>query len=113
MKEIELEKISDVSDELWELLSEKEKLLLFVAVVRRIYQGELIECRSYRGILYDIFNFGPESYHIAQQSGFLDLHNSIFNKQYLITLFSELLLKNNFTLSDEDIDFFLTEKNIK
>lgn len=64
-------------EEFWATLSPEQQLLVFCAVVRRLNKGELQEQRSYRGILYDVFGFGPESYARAQHAGFLALHNSI------------------------------------
>lgn len=65
------------SEEYWNSLSKEEQLKVFCAVIRRIYQGELVEKRSYRGVLYDLFNFGPEAYSAAQYAGYLAIHNSI------------------------------------
>jgi len=59
----------------WNSLSKEEQLKCFCAVVERIVDGET-EGRSYRGMLYSVFGFGPESYAQAQMSGFLNLHNS-------------------------------------
>ena len=61
----------------WESLTHNEQLKCFCAVVERIMEGES-EGRSYRGVLYETFGFGPEAYAQAQLSGFLELHNSIF-----------------------------------
>jgi len=59
-------------------LEPEEQLWAFCAVVEKLCQGELDEGRSYRGILYDIFGWGPEAYAAAQHAGFLGLHNSIY-----------------------------------
>lgn len=64
-------------EEYWNSLSKEDQLKAFCAVVRRIHKAELVEDRSYRGVLYDTFGFGPEAYAQAQCAGFLDLHNSI------------------------------------
>ena len=69
-------------EEKWTALSKEDQLDYFCAVVKRIHQGEVEEGRSYRGMLYGIFGFGPESYALAQMSGFLDLHNLIFAPDY-------------------------------
>ena len=61
----------------WESLTHDQQLKCFCAVVERIAEGES-ERRSYRGILYEVFGFGPESYTQAQMAGFLELHNAIF-----------------------------------
>jgi hypothetical protein len=63
--------------EFWNSMSKEDQLKAFCAVVSKIAKAELDDRRSYRGVLYDEFQFGPESYIPAQISGYLDLHNSI------------------------------------
>lgn len=69
-----------ISEQFWDSLTKEQQLLVFCAVVRRICKGELDDKRSYRGVLYDTFGFGPEAYAVAQCSGYLDLHNSIIKE---------------------------------
>jgi hypothetical protein len=71
--------LESVEEAFWNSLSKYEQLKAFCAVVRRIHRGEIEEGRSYRGVLYDTFGFGPESYAQAQMAGYLALHNSIFD----------------------------------
>lgn len=61
----------------WNSLTTEQQLLAFCEVVSRLTQAELVEQKSYRGVLYDTFGFGLDSYVTAQVSGFLDLHNAI------------------------------------
>ena len=68
--------IIDRSDEMWNSFSNEDQLLLFLAVVRRIYKGEYELRGSYREVLYDVFGFGPEAYMPAQMAGYLDIHNA-------------------------------------
>jgi hypothetical protein len=63
----------------WNSLTKEQQLDAFCAVVARIYQGEILENRSYRGVLYDIFGFGPEAYMPAQLAGYLTIHNELWN----------------------------------
>jgi len=79
-------------EEKWNALSKEDQLDYFCAVVKRIHQGEVEEGRSYRGVLYGVFGFGPEAYGLAQMSGYLDLHNLIFSPDYerrLLTKYGE------------------------
>ena len=79
-------------DEKWNALSKEDQLDYFCAVVKRIHQGDVEEGRSYRGVLYGVFGFGPEAYGLAQMSGYLDLHNLIFSPDYerrLLTKYGE------------------------
>ena len=73
MKEIEKE-----SEDYWNSLTKDEQLKVFCAIIRRIYQGEIIESRSYRGVLYGTFGFGLEAYVQAQMSGYLTIHNALY-----------------------------------
>jgi hypothetical protein len=66
------------SEEFWNSLSKEQQVQAFCAVMRRLYKGEIEENRTYRGMLYDVFEFGPESYVVAQISGFLTIHNCIW-----------------------------------
>lgn len=70
MKDIEKEQ-----EKFWNSLSKEEQLKAFCAVVRRIYEGELVDEGSYRYVLYETFGFGPEAYAQAQCAGYLTIHN--------------------------------------
>lgn len=72
-------------------LEPEEQLWAFCAVVEKLSKGELDENRSYRGILYDTFGWGPEAYSAAQHAGFLGLHNSIYRFEDLEHVLSNTL----------------------
>lgn len=76
MKELE-----EDQEKFWSSLSTEDQLKAFCCVVRRIFDGEIKNPRSYRGVLYDVFGFGPEAYAQAQMAGFLALHNSIMSDE--------------------------------
>ena len=84
-------------DERWNKLSKDEQLDYFCAVVKRIYEAELVDGpTSYRGVLYGKFGFGPEAYASAQESGYLALHNAIYTAEAERTLlqhYTEFLRK--------------------
>lgn len=65
------------ADEWWNNLPYNEKLKAFYSVCKRIHKGDCVEGRSYRGVLYDIFDFGMDSYSIGMMCGYLEIHNSI------------------------------------
>ena len=73
--------IENESEEYWNSLSKKQQLKVFCAVSRRIYKGEIEERGSYRYVLYQVFGFGPEAYAPAQMSGYLSIHNAIFDSE--------------------------------
>lgn len=70
-------KITQQQEDYWNSLTKEQQLDLFCCVVRRLVKGELVDKRSYRGVLYDTFGFGLESYTLAQDAGFIELHNAI------------------------------------
>ena len=69
----------DVQEEFWRELTPDQQLDAFCCVVRRIYQGDVVDQTSYRGVLYDVFGFGPEAYVPAQCAGYLEVHNLIYD----------------------------------
>jgi hypothetical protein len=71
----EVEKESEVY---WNSLSKEDQLKAFCAVSRRIHQGELVERGTYRYVLYDVFQFGPEAYAPAQMANYLEIHNALY-----------------------------------
>ena len=76
MKEIETEQ-----EEWWDSLSTEDQIKAFCCISRRIYQGELVDHRSYRGMLYDVMDFGPEAYAQAQCAGYLEIHNALVTEK--------------------------------
>ena len=65
------------AEKLWESLSQEKKMMVFYSVCKRIHKGDVVEGRSYRGVLYDIFKFDGSSYLIGMRCGYMDLHNYI------------------------------------
>ena len=61
--------IEDESEKYWNSLTKEQQLDVFCAVSRRIMKGELEGKGSYRYVLYDVFDFGPEAYAPAQMAG--------------------------------------------
>lgn len=61
----------------WYSLSEVEREDAFYAVCKRIVKAEIVEKRSYRGALYDVFGFGAHMYINGMDCGYMTLHNSI------------------------------------
>ena len=74
----------------WNSLSKDDQLKAFCSVMRLLYKAELEEHGSYRYTLYDVFGFGPESYVQAQLSGFLAIHNAIWDGERLHSLIAKL-----------------------
>jgi hypothetical protein len=69
--------VKDQQERFWNSFSKQQQLDLFCAVVRRIYQAEIVERTSYRGALYGVFGFDKAAYGAAIEAGYMTLHNSI------------------------------------
>ncbi len=67
-------------------LTNEQKLDIFCAVVFLLKKFEMDEQKSYRGVLYDGFGFGLESYTRALEAGFVELHNAIYSPERLLSL---------------------------
>lgn len=76
----------NTANSFWTGLEPEEQLMAFCAVIERLHKGELEEKRSYRGVLYDTFGWGPEAYATAQCAGYLDIHNSIYTSDDLVDI---------------------------
>lgn len=113
MKDLkELEEISRIFNEAieeskkrynakWEALSDEDQIDYFCAVMERVHRGDVIEKRSYRGVLYDIFGWGPEAYMAAQCAGYLDIHNMIFDANEIFHILKKFAINH---LGQEDND---------
>jgi hypothetical protein len=74
------------TDAWWKSLSMEEQERAFFSVVKRIYQGEIVDRGSYRYVLYNVFGFGPEAYSIGMECGYLELHNAIYTHEEMRAL---------------------------
>ena len=59
----------------WENLPSEEQQWAFYNVCRLIYKGDVEDKRSYRGVLYDTFGWGPEAYVIGMEARYMEIHN--------------------------------------
>ena len=73
----EKQKQDQESQEFFENLSYEDQLKAFYHVCKIIWKGELHEKRSYRGVLYEMFKFGPDAYSLGMDCGFFDIHNNL------------------------------------
>lgn len=102
-----MERIKQEEESFWDSLTKEEQLSVFSCVMRRLYEGELREKRSYRGVLYDVFGFGPESYARAQMAGYLAIHNSIVDYEDDAERFKRFANHLGVIVSDAVVDNFL------
>lgn len=79
-EEIE-QQYDEEANALWNSFSVDKQMLLFYYVIKQVTKAELKDDHeTYRQILYDRFEFPPESYQIGMMCGFMDLHNSIVKR---------------------------------
>ena len=87
------QELEEDHDKFWNGLSKDDQLKAFCSVMRRLYKAEIEQNSSYRHTLYDVFGFGSESYVQAQLSGFLAIHNAIWDGERLHSLIDKLEAK--------------------
>jgi hypothetical protein len=61
----------------WENLPTEQQQWAFYNVCRLIYEGDVKQKRSYRGVLYDTFGWGPEAYVLGMEARYMEIHNLI------------------------------------
>lgn len=76
-----MDEIKEEQEKFWNDLPYEDKLKVFCAVSRRIYDGELRQKGSYRYVLYDVFGFDMDSYTLALDANYMEIHNSLYDSQ--------------------------------
>ena len=84
------QELEEDHNKFWNSLSKDDQLKAFCSVMRRLYKAEIEDGGTYRYTLYNVFGFGPESYVQAQVSGFLAIHNAIWDGERLGELINKL-----------------------
>jgi hypothetical protein len=77
IEEEALEQYGQKAKEYFQSLEVENQHLLFFHITNTIFQNYFKDNGSYRGLIYDKFNFGPEAYSLGMDSGMFTLHNSI------------------------------------
>jgi hypothetical protein len=72
-----IEEYNQKAKEYFQSLEVENQHLLFFHITNTIFQNYFKDNGSYRGLIYDKFNFGPEAYSLGMDSGMFTLHNSI------------------------------------
>lgn len=101
------------ADDLWKSLPYDDRLKLFCAMSKLIVKGEIEEKRSYRGVLYDTFGFGPDAYVPAQCAGYIAIHNAIYDGEYIGETIKDFVENHMDITKDnlqEQIDSFIYKK---
>jgi hypothetical protein len=100
------------ADEFYAALPHDDRLKIFCAVMKLLAKGELEDKGSYRHVLYDTFQFGPESYAPAQCAGYLQLHNSIYNYDDLHHMI-EKFVTEHMDITKDDLKSQITDYLVK
>lgn len=87
--------------EYFESLDMDNQLLLFFHITHCIYQSYFEDKRSYRGLLYDKFNFEPDAYSLGIDSGMFAIHNSLYTPMEIEENISAVIKHFNLDLSTE------------
>ena len=89
--------------EYFQALDVDNQYLLFFHITNTIFENYFKDGGSYRGLLYDKFGFGPETYSLGLDSGMFALHNSISTPAENEERFNALIKFLKIELSKEDL----------
>ena len=104
IQEEALEQYKQKAKECFDSLEMDNKLLLFFHITNTIYANYFQDNSSYRGLLYDKFGFGPESYSIGMDSGMFAVHNAISTPDELEERFNTLVKFLKLDLSKKELN---------
>ncbi len=103
VEEEALEQYTQKAKEYFESLDMDNQLLLFFYITNVIFKNYFHDNGSYRGLLYDKFKFGPESYSLGCDSGMFTLHNAISTPKEIEDRFQVLMDYLKLDLSKEEM----------
>ena len=104
IQEEALEQYTQKAKEYFESLETDNQLLLFFHITNQIFENYFKDNSSYRGLLYDKFGFGPESYSLGMDSGMFDIHNSISTPDESEERFETLVKHLKLNLSQKELN---------
>lgn len=108
-----MDKFQKEADDLWNSLSYDDRLKIFCAVSKLIYEGEIRDKRSYRGVLYSTFGFEPDAYAVAQCAGYMSIHNAIYDGERVFNTLEDFVTNHLDVTKDnlkEQIDQYIVKK---
>lgn len=100
------------ADYFFKSLPYEDRLKVFCAISKLIYEGEIKDRGTYRHVLYSTFGFGPDSYAIAQHAGFLAIHNAIDDGENVRNYIKDFVT-NHMNITDDNLEKQLDEFIIK
>ncbi len=104
IQEEALEQYEQKAKEYFQSLDVDNQHLLFFHITKVIFENYFKDNGSYRGLLYDKFGFGPETYGLGMDSGMFTLHNSISTPAENEERFNALMKFLKLELSKEDLN---------
>lgn len=104
IQEQALEQYTQKAKEYFDSLEMDNQLLLFFHITNTIHKNYFKDNSSYRGLLYDKFGFGPESYSLGMDSGMFDIHNSISTPDESEERFKTLVKHLKLNLSQKELN---------
>ena len=108
-----MDKFQKEADDHWNSLPYDDRLKIFCAVSKLIYQGEIRDGKSYRGMLYDTFGFEPDAYAVAQCAGYMSIHNAIYDGERVFKTLEDFVTNHLDVTKDnlkEQIDEYIVKK---
>ena len=90
--------------EYFKSLEVDNQLMLFFHITNCIFENYFEDSGSYRGLLYDKFGFGPDSYSIGMDSGMFALHNAISTPKENEERFQKLMKFLNLDLTQDQLN---------
>lgn len=110
-----MEEYQKEADDLWNSLPYNDRLKLFCAVSKLIHKGEIQDRKSYRGILYDTFEFESDAYAAAQCAGYLEIHNAIYDGESISKTVKDFV-ENYMDITNDNlqgqIDKFIAKRHL-
>ena len=79
-------------------------MLLFYHITNTIYKNYFIDKGSYRGLLYEKFDFEADAYGLGYSSGMFSLHNAIFTPEELEEGFNKVVDHLKLDLSKKELE---------
>lgn len=70
-------------EDYWNTLPMEEQEKAFYSVIKRLYKGDVEDKGSYRYVLYDVFGFDFNMYVDGMESGYMTIHNLLFDGREL------------------------------
>ena len=99
----------DKAEEFWNSLTEEQREQAFYWVTSRINHAELMNDSSYRTVLYEHFGFDPGAYTIGMESGYMSIHNALYDGQAMM----EMQQADQLVIRCDGEDVYVSEPGVR